>query len=467
MNKNKTKIIATVGPNCSDQKYLVDMVAKGVSCFRINLSHGSQKEKKDYFSLINSLKINGSEIRPSILADLAGPKVRVRKLEETIALNKGDRIIISSGKRGDGIIPVSKGLVFDTVESGSKIMINDGKVSLKVIKKISGEAFECETLIGGKIKGKKGVNFIGITLNVPSLTKQDEEDLELALKNGADWIALSFTRSKDDFSLIRSKIKELGYNVPIMAKIEKWEAVSNLDDIIQAFDGVMVARGDLGVEIPIERVPVIQKEIIKKAALFGKPVIIATQILDSMIKMPVPTRAEVSDIANSILDGADGLLVTGETAMGEYPVEVISVLSKVIHQTEESISYNNKNFVNNTLNNTAVAISHAACTIAKDLELKTIVTMTQSGSTARMVSSFRPAANIYAMTTLLETYRALSIIWGVIPVLVNSYSSSDEIPELAKNKLIEMKIINENEKFIITGGVPVNVPGTTNYISVL
>ena len=241
MNKNKTKIIATVGPNCSDQKYLVDMVAKGVSCFRINLSHGSQKEKKDYFSLINSLKINGSEIRPPILADLAGPKVRVRKLEETIALNKGDRLIISSGKRGDGIIPVSKGLVFDTVESGSKIMINDGKVSLKVIKKISGEAFECETLIGGKIKGEKGVNFIGITLNVPSLTKQDEEDLELALKNGADWIALSFTRSKDDFSLIRSKIKELGYNVPIMAKIEKWEAVSNLDDIIQAFDGVMVA----------------------------------------------------------------------------------------------------------------------------------------------------------------------------------------------------------------------------------
>ena len=467
MNKNKTKIIATIGPNCSDQKYLTEMVAKGVSCFRINLSHGSQKEKKDYFSLINSLKIKGSEIRPPILADLAGPKVRVRRLEKSILIDEGDSIIISSGKCGNGIIPVSKGLVFDSVKPGSKVMINDGKVCLKVIKKISSEAFECKTLIGGKIKGKKGVNFIGITLNVPSLTEEDELDLELALKNGADWIALSFTRSKDDFCLIKSKIKELGYDVPIMAKIEKWEAVSNLDDIIQAFDGVMVARGDLGVEIPLERVPVVQKEIIKKAALFGKPVIIATQILDSMIKMPVPTRAEVSDIANSILDGADGLLVTGETAVGDYPVEVVGVLSKVIHQTEQSIRYNNKNFVNNNLNDTAAAISHAACTIAKDLNLKTIVTMTQSGSTARMVSSFRPEANIYAMTTIVETYRALSIIWGVIPVMVDVYNSSDEIPELAKNMLKKMKIINENEKYIITGGVPVNVPGTTNYISVL
>ena len=443
------------------------MVAKGVSCFRINLSHGTQKEKKDYFSLINSLKINGSEIRPPILADLAGPKVRVRRLEKSVALDEGDRIIISSGESGDGIIPVSRGLVFDSVESGSKVMINDGKVCLEVVKKISSETFECKTLVGGKIKEKKGVNFIGITLNVPTLTEQDELDLNLALKNGADWIALSFVRSKDDFSLIRSKIKELGYHVPIMAKIEKWEAISNLDDIIQAFDGVMVARGDLGVEIPLERVPIIQKEIIKKAAFFGKPVIIATQILDSMIKMPVPTRAEVSDIANSILDGADGLLVTGETATGEYPVEVISVLSKVIYQTELSTSYNKKNFVNNTQNDTAVAISYAACTIAKRLNLNTIVTMTQSGSSARMVSSFRPEANIYAMTTVVETYRVLSIIWGVIPIIVDPYNSSDEIPYLAKNKLLSLSIISENEKFIITGGVPANVPGTTNYISVL
>ena len=443
------------------------MIAEGVNCFRINLSHGTQEEKESYFKLIRSISIEDIESSPSILADLAGPKVRVRKLDEPIILEAGQSVTISCGKRGEGIIPVSKGLVFDIVEPGSRIMINDGKICLKVIKKISDQAFECKTIIPGKIKGKKGVNFIGVTLDVPSLTPQDEADLELALKNGADWIALSFTRSKDDYTLIKSKIKALGYDVPVMAKVEKWEAVQNLDDIINAFDGVMVARGDLGVELPLERVPVIQKDIIKKAGLSGKPVIIATQMLDSMIKKPIPTRAEVSDIANSIIDGADALLVTGETAVGDYPKEVISMLSKVIQETEKSISYNNKMIAHDTIVSTAGAISHAACTMAKDLSLNTIVTMTQSGSTARMVSSFRPSANIYAMTTIIETYRALSIIWGVIPILVDKYKSSDEIPDLAKNKLRDMNIIKDDEKFIITGGVPVNAPGTTNYISVL
>jgi pyruvate kinase len=443
------------------------MIAEGVNCFRINLSHGTQEEKESYFKLIRSISIEDIESSPSILADLAGPKVRVRKLDEPIILEARQSVTISSGKRGEGIIPVSKGLVFDIVEPGSRIMINDGKICLKVIKKISDQAFECKTIIPGKIKGKKGVNFIGVTLDVPSLTPQDEADLELALKNGADWIALSFTRSKDDYTLIKSKIKAFGYDVPVMAKVEKWEAVQNLDDIINVFDGVMVARGDLGVELPLERVPVIQKDIIKKAGLSGKPVIIATQMLDSMIKKPIPTRAEVSDIANSIIDGADALLVTGETAVGDYPKEVISMLSKVIQETEKSISYNNKMIAHDTIVSTAGAISHAACTMAKDLSLNTIVTMTQSGSTARMVSSFRPSANIYAMTTIIETYRALSIIWGVIPILVDKYNSSDEIPDLAKNKLRDMNIIKDDEKFIITGGVPVNAPGTTNYISVL
>jgi pyruvate kinase len=335
------------------------MIAEGVNCFRINLSHGTQEEKESYFKLIRSISIEDIESSPSILADLAGPKVRVRKLDEPIILEARQSVTISSGKRGEGIIPVSKGLVFDIVEPGSRIMINDGKICLKVIKKISDQAFECKTIIPGKIKGKKGVNFIGVTLDVPSLTPQDEADLELALKNGADWIALSFTRSKDDYTLIKSKIKAFGYDVPVMAKVEKWEAVQNLDDIINVFDGVMVARGDLGVELPLERVPVIQKDIIKKAGLSGKPVIIATQMLDSMIKKPIPTRAEVSDIANSIIDGADALLVTGETAVGDYPKEVISMLSKVIQETEKSISYNNKMIAHDTIVSTAGAISHA------------------------------------------------------------------------------------------------------------
>ncbi len=443
------------------------MVLNGVNCFRINLSHGTKDEKKSYFDLIKSISpINGID-RPSILADLAGPKVRLRKLDKPIQIIVGQSVIISSGARKEGVIPISKGLIFGEIEDEAKVMINDGKICLKIIKRLSEDSFECETIIGGKLKGKKGVNFLGVKLEVPSLTLQDEQDLLLALENGADWIALSFTRSISDYDLIKSKINSFGSKTPVMAKIEKWEAVDNLDDIVSAFDGVMVARGDLGVELPLERVPVIQKEIIKKARHYGKPVVIATQMLDSMIKNPFPTRAEVSDIANSIIDGADALMVTGETAMGDFPKEVISMLSKVIFETEISLKYDNKKANQDIIDNTAEAISHAACSIANNLKIKNIVTMTQSGGTSRMVASFRPSANIYAMTTLIETYRSLSIIWGVIPVLIDQYSSSDEIPILAKKKLEEMGIIKENEKFIITGGVPVNVPGTTNFISVL
>ena len=467
MIKNRTKIIATVGPSCSDASILSSMIESGVNCFRVNLSHGTQTEKKTYFDLIKSVADSTNKTRPAILADLAGPKVRVRNIDKSFELSEGELVTVSSTEIGDAIIPISEGLVFKNYDPDAKIMINDGKVCLEIIELLNESSLMCKTLVPGKIKSKKGVNFLGVTLNVPSLTFQDENDLALALENGADWIALSFTRTAIDFSLVKSKIKKLGFNTPVMAKIEKWEAVKNLDSIVQAFDGVMVARGDLGVELPLEQVPVIQKNIIKKAKLYGKPVVIATQMLDSMIENPVPTRAEVSDIANSILDGADALMVTGETALGKFPSGVIDVLSNVIIETEKTLKYYSRTIGKDTVDSIAGGISHAACTIAKDLDLKSIVTMTQSGGTARMVSSFRPAANVYAMTTLKTTFRALSIIWGVVPVIIGKYSSADEMPTIAKKKLLELNAINSDEKFIITGGVPVNVPGTTNYISIL
>ena len=467
MIKNRTKIIATVGPSCSDASILSSMIESGVNCFRVNLSHGTQTEKKTYFDLIKSVADSTNKTRPAILADLAGPKVRVRNIDKSFELSEGELVTVSSTEIGDAIIPISEGLVFKNYDPDAKIMINDGKVCLEIIELLNESSLMCKTLVPGKIKSNKGVNFLGVTLNVPSLTFQDENDLALALENGADWIALSFTRTAIDFSLVKSKIKKLGFNTPVMAKIEKWEAVKNLDSIVQAFDGVIVARGDLGVELPLEQVPVIQKNIIKKAKLYGKPVVIATQMLDSMIENPVPTRAEVSDIANSILDGADALMVTGETAMGKFPSGVIDVLSGVINETEKTLKYYSRTIGKDTVDSIAGGISHAACTIAKDLDLNSIVTMTQSGGTARMVSSFRPAASVYAMTTLKTTFRELSIIWGVIPILINEYSSADEMPKIAKQKLLEIKSINSGEKFIITGGVPVNVPGTTNYISIL
>jgi pyruvate kinase len=391
----------------------------------------------------------------------------VSGLESDYELKEGDVVTISNEKMGKNIIPVSKGVKFQKVDAGAQILINDGRIALEVVKYISNSTLECQTIIPGTVENRKGVNFPGVALDVPSLTEQDEQDLELALKNGADWIALSFVRSPNDYDLVRSRVRDLGFAVPIMAKIEKWEAVQNLDGIIDAFDAVMVARGDLGVELPLERVPLIQKEVIDKARKAGKPVIIATQILDSMTDRPIPTRAEVSDIANAILDGADALMVTGETAMGKFPERVIKVLTRVIEETESSINYQDYYIARGKKHlNTAQAISHAACSVAYDQNIKILITMTHSGSTARMVSRYRPAARIIAMTPIEEISRQLSIVWGITPIVINEYNSSGEIQDVANAVLSREEILKKGEKYVITGGVPVGVPGTTNYLSV-
>ncbi len=464
---NRTKIIATVGPGCDSKKELQKLVELGVSCFRINLSHGSMKEKKNYFDLIKSLKTSQG-LRPTILADIAGPKIRVKNIKEDRSVKKGDVVTLSNEKKGGDIISISKGIRFEKVNAGAKILIDDGRLSLEVQELSSSQTLICTALNDGVIQQKKGVNFPGVALNVPVLTEQDEADLKLSLSEKADWLALSFVRSPDDYKILKEKINGEGYSVPIMAKIEKWEAVQNLDKIIDSFDAVMVARGDLGVEMPIEQVPIIQKEVIKKANNSGKPVVIATQILDSMIDRPVPTRAEVSDVANAILDGADSLMVTGETAIGKYPKKVIKVLSSVIKKTESSINYGEySRWSSNNDINTANAISHAACSVSRSQRIGVLATMTHSGYTARMAARYRPSAKIIAMTPFKETCRRLAIVWGVSPVLVGDYRSADEIPEIANSELIRLGLIKKEERFVVTGGVPVGVSGTTNYLTVL
>ena len=466
MKTQKTKIIATVGPSCSTQPVLQSLVNAGVDCFRVNLSHGTMEEKGNFFDLVKSVKTKTGE-RPAILADLSGPKIRVNGLKDIINLSKGDIVKISNEEKGEGVIPVSNVVRFQSVNQGAKILINDGLVTLKVKEHVSNKTLICETLISGKVEDRKGVNFPGIDLDVPPLTKQDELDLKLSLEKGADWIALSFVRSASDYDLVKAKVKEQGFLTPIMAKIEKWEAVVNLDSIINTFDAVMVARGDLGVELPLERVPLIQKDVIAKASQASKPVIIATQILDSMTERPVPTRAEVSDIANAILDGADTLMVTGETAAGKHPEKVIKVLNRVIKETESSIDYKEFYIEPDSQNiDTAQAISHAACSVAQDQGIKILVTMTHSGSTARMAARYRPNARIIAMTPKKTTCRQLSIVWGVSSILVDKYSSSNEIPDLANKVLKSKKLLKKNEKYVITGGVPVGIAGTTNFLSV-
>tara|TARA_B110000008_G_scaffold278801_1_gene323676 strand:+ start:4955 stop:6355 length:1401 start_codon:yes stop_codon:yes gene_type:complete len=460
---NKTKIIATIGPSCSDKETLQAMVDSGVGTFRINMSHGDAESKKQFFELVKS--INHPEGgHPAILADLCGPKIRIIDIPDNFELKNSDSVIISN-KKGLGEIYVTSAISLSNVVAGSKILINDGKVQLEVKKVINDNSLQCIALIGGEIQKGKGVNFPGVSLGVPALTDQDKEDLKLALNEGSDWIALSFVRNANDIDGVHEIMDNLNMRLPVMAKIEKWEALEDLVNITNRFDGLMVARGDLGVEIPSGKVPAAQKEIISLASANGKPVVIATQLLESMIDSHTPTRAEVSDISNSVFDGVDSLMVTGETAMGKYPIEVIKTLNQVISETEGS-NIANSNKLPNRISKNADAISHAVCQIAEDLKIKVIMTMTHSGSTARMISSYRPQSSIYALTPFSKIIRQLQLVWGVQSMKVDNYDNVDNIPELCNKILKQIKVIDLNEQFVVTGGVPMGIAGTTNYLSI-
>ncbi len=461
--KTNTKIIATIGPSCDTLETLQSMVQEGVGTFRINMSHGDAESKKRLFDLVKSINIDQGE-RPAIIADLCGPKIRITDVPENFYLNEGNSVVLCNQK-GLGEICVTDSISFSDVSVGSKILINDGKTQLEVKELASAESLTCEVIIGGEILMSKGVNFPGITLGVPALTDQDKDDLKLALNEGADWIALSFVRNATDIQPVHEIMKDCDSYLPIMAKIEKWEALEDLQNITEAFDGIMVARGDLGVEIPSGQVPLAQKEIIELAGANGKPVVIATQLLESMIESPTPTRAEVSDIANAIFDGVDCLMVTGETAMGKYPVEVVKTLNQVINEAEGS---NNepKNPLPEVITKTADAISHAVCQIAEDLEIKVIMTMTHSGSTARMISRYRPNTAIYALTPFNHIVRQLQLVWGIQSVKVDNYDNVENIPALCNAILNDLEVIDIKDQFVITGGVPMGIAGTTNYLSI-
>ena len=460
---NKTKIIATVGPSCNKKEILQEMVDSGVGTFRINMSHGEIDSKKHLFKLIKSVK-HPEGGHPAILADLCGPKIRIIDVSDDYTINDGDIVTISN-KEGLGDILITNSISLSNVTTESKILINDGRVQLKVDEVIDNYTLRCKAIIGGQIQKGKGVNFPGASLGVPALTDQDKEDLRLALNQGSDWIALSFVRNASDINEVHKIMDNLNIHLPVMAKIEKWEALEDLENITNAFDGLMVARGDLGVEIPSGEVPAAQKKIIALASASGKPAVIATQLLESMIESHTPTRAEVSDISNSVFDGVDCLMVTGETAMGKYPVEVIKTLNQIISETEGS-KITNENVLPDVVLKTADAISHAVCQISDDLKIKVIMTMTHSGSTARMISSYRPQSSIYALTPFTKIVRQLQLIWGVQPMRVDNYDNVDSIPGLCNKILDHIKVIDKKDQFVITGGVPMGIAGTTNYLSI-
>ena len=464
MNTN-TKIIATVGPSCDNKEVLQSMIDSGVNTFRLNMSHGDEKSKRKLYDLIKSLKTKTGK-RPAILTDLAGPKIRIVGLKEELVINENESIIVSNEPHfKEDHLKVTGGIHFSNMLSGAEVLIDDGRIKLEVSEVISKHTLKCKTVIGGEISNRKGVNFPGITLETPSLTEEDIIDLKMALEQGADWIALSFVRCADDVRAVHKVMDEHGKRMPVMAKIEKWESLENLEEITNAFDGIMVARGDLGVETPASKVPLAQKKIVDLASTMGKPVVIATQLLESMIDSKTPTRAEVSDIANAIFDGVDALLVTGETAIVKYPVDVIKILKQVIFETESATKFSDY-LLSEKLNKTSDAISHAVCEIATNLNISIIMTMTHSGSTARMISKYRPKATIFALTPFNEIVRQLQLIWGVIPIKVDNYDSVEIIPELCTKVLKELGNTKTGDKFVITGGVPMGIKGTTNYLSV-
>ena len=463
---NKTKIIATLGPKSSKPKVLSSLISKGVNVFRVNMSHvNDYEELKKIINLIREIS-DSLNMQVGIMMDIAGPKIRIKSDMEQIKVKKGDLLTIG-GSGAD--IRTSLSLSFKNVKLKSKIRIDDGKISFSVCKVISKTKLQLEALNDGVIKPRKGINFPNIKLDIPILTPKDIRDIKAGVRFDVDWFALSFVRSKNDIKAIQKILNEKKSDKPIIAKIEKPEAVKKLDSIISAFDGVLVARGDLGVEMGYEKVPIIQKRIVHLCHKHGKPVILATQMLESMIYNDTPTRAEVNDIAVAVEQSCDAVMLSAETSIGKYPVQAVKTMNRVISRMESEIAaYQNYKGLNPLVSkmDTQVSICHSASNIANELNVKLLIAMTESGSSAISISLFRPNARIIAMSPNKNVSKKLSLIWGLETADVKQFTNTDEMIDMVQKYLIDNKILKVNDKYVIIAGVPIGVSGTTNMIRV-
>ncbi|RKD33412.1 pyruvate kinase [Thermohalobacter berrensis] len=467
----KTKIVCTIGPASEKEEVLRDLIKNGLNVTRLNFSHGDFQEHK---SRIESVKKLREELNKpvAIMLDTKGPEIRTGKFKNGEAeLKEGQEFTLTTRDvlGNEEICNITyKGLPND-VKEGDTILIDDGLIALKVKEIVDGTDIKCIVENPGVVKNKKGVNVPGVKINLPAITEKDKNDIEFGIENGVDFIAASFIRKAADVLEIRKILEDNNADdIQIISKIENQEGVDNIDEIIEVSDGIMVARGDLGVEIPTEEVPLVQKMIIKKCNEAGKPVITATQMLDSMIRNPRPTRAEVTDVANAILDGTDAIMLSGETAAGKYPVDAVRTMANIAERTESSLDYEDilrskKVGKDITITN---AISHATCETAKDLGAAAIITATSSGYTAKAVSKFRPESPIVAATASEKVARRLALVWGVYPVITEQSGSTDEVIDISVKKALEKGLINNGDLVVITAGVPVGVSGTTNLIKV-
>jgi pyruvate kinase len=463
----RTKIVGTIGPATNSPEMLKKIVEAGLNVARLNFSHGTHE---DHDKVLKELRrISKEESAPlSLLQDLQGPKIRISKVKNgSIFLNDEQQIIITTKKLiGDEkILSTDFMSLPNDVKKGTHILLDDGNLEF-IVEKVDGDQVFCQVITGGELKDNKGMNLPGAKLNVAALTEKDRVDLEFGLSREVDYIALSFVRYPDDIRELRGIIEKKKKGIKIIAKIEKMEALDNLEEIISLSDGIMVARGDLAVEIGQSLLPGKQKNIIKLCNAHGKPVITATQMLDSMVSHPRPTRAEVTDIANAVLDGTDAVMLSAETASGKYPVRCIETMDEIIREVERTdVHYYQMNLAEGFLT-VAEAIAESACLSAMKLKASAIVCLTTSGKTATLISRFRPRAKIVAVTHIIETLNRLELVWGIEGIPIEPYTDTDTVMKAIEQYLINYGICKAGDNVILTMGLPVMERGTTNSVRV-
>ena len=461
----RTKIVATLGPASDSRERLRALLEAGVDAVRFNLSHGTHAEHSERAWLVREI---AAELgRPvALIGDLQGPKLRIGELAEPVVLHKGDRVTVCAEEAAkDGELPIAPAVIGDVLEPGHEVLIDDGLVRLRV-DEVEGGRASCAVVVGGLVSSHKGVNVPGVPVPIPSLTRKDVADLDWAVETGVDFVALSFVRSPADVRDLHALLEQAGSHAHVIAKIEKAEAVDVLDDVLAETDAVMVARGDLGVEIGPALVPLVQKRIIHKALERGKPVITATQMLETMVHSPEPTRAEASDVANAILDGTSAVMLSGETAVGEYPVEAVAYMDRIATAIEPSMGYRHELPEAASQPTIGQAMSNAACDLAESLHAKAILVPTFTGRTANAVARLRPRRPIVALTHVDWAMRQLALEWGVTPLLISETEDVEELWRLAVEAARKAGVVESGDRVVITAGTAVNIPGTTNVIKV-
>jgi len=463
--ERRTKIVATLGPASDSPEMLRALARAGMNAARLNLSHGTHEEHAERVARVRSAESDvGHPI--ALIADLQGPKLRVGELVEPVVLRKGEDVTVCAEEAAtNGELPVAPAVIGDVLKPGHDVLIDDGLVRLRVGDVAEGRA-RCEVIVGGVVTSHKGVNLPGVPLPIPSLTRKDTGDLQFALDMGVDFVALSFVRSAADVRDLRALIEQSGSHAHVIAKIEKAEAIDVLDDVLAETDAVMVARGDLGVEIGPALVPLIQKRIILKSLERGKPVITATQMLESMVHHAEPTRAEASYVSNAVLDGTSAVMLSGETAVGEYPLEAVSYMDRIARAVEPSMGYRHE--IPAAEHNPTIggAMSNAACDVAEALRAAAILVPTYRGRTASSVARLRPQRPIIALTHIDWALRQMAIEWGVTPLQIPECMNVEELWNMSVRAAREAGLVEPGDRVVITAGTQVNLPGSTNVIKV-